>query len=157
MLFGFDPTGIVGGEGCGAFALPALLGGVLKGDIRSSSDLAAGSRLVLGRAAVFTDCGLLGIFGFPARLTGGGMGGAEEVGRSPLRGSPETLEPVGVAESGLMSPPGVPFLLVILNGLGVFDVAEEGVGDSRAACDLGRDGRGERMGGVMLAGGDLGD
>lgn len=157
MPFGFEAMGNAGGEGFGAFALPALLGGVLKGEMRSSSDLAAGSRLALGRAvAVSTGCGLLGIFGFPARLTGGGIGGAEAVGRSLLRGSPGTLDPVVVADSGFASRPGVPFLLTILKGFEPFGAAD-GEGESRAACDFGREGRGERMGGVMLAGGDLGD
>ena len=123
---------------------------MLKGETRSSSDFAAGSRLALGFATVSTDCGLLTIFGFPARLTGGG---ADAIGRSFLRRSPEMLEPVTVAESDFGSNPGVPFLLAILNG---FD-ATAGEGESSAACDIGRDGRGERMGGVLLAGGDLGD
>lgn len=142
-----------GGDGFGAFALPALLGGVLKGETRSSSDFAAGSKLALGFAVISSGCGLLKIFGFPARLTGGGIGGADAVGRSFLRGSPDMLEPVAVAESGFASKPGVPFLLVTLNG---FDTTG-GEGEPRAACDFGREGRGERMGGVMLAGGDLGD
>lgn len=148
--------GKTGGDGFGAFALPALLGGVLKGEMRSSSDFAAGSRLARGRVGVSTDCGLLAILGFPARLTGGGIGGAEAVGRSFFRGSPETLEPVAVAERGFASGPGVPFLLAILKGLEPFEEAA-GDGESRAACDFGRDGRGERMGGVMFAGGDRGD
>ena len=145
--------GNVGGDEFGALALPALLGGVLKGEMRSSSDLAAGSRLTLGFATVSTDCGLVAIFGFPARLTGGGIGGADAVGRSFLRGSPEILEPVAVAESGFASRPGVPFLLAILNGLD----STGGEGESSAACEVGREGRGERIGGVLLAGGDLGD
>lgn len=132
--------------------LPALLGGVLKGEMRSSSDL-AGSKLALGFATVSIDCGFEGIFGLPARLTGGGMGGADAVGRSFLRGSPDTLEPVAVAESGFASGPGVPFLLPNFQG---FDTTG-GEGESSAAWDVGRDGRGERMGGVILAGGDLGD
>jgi hypothetical protein len=145
--------GNAGGGELGALALPALEGGVLKGETRSSSDFAAGSRLALGFTAVCTDCGLLIILGLPARLTGGGIGGADAVGRSFLRGSPEMLEPVAVADSGFASNPGVPFLLAILNG---FD-ATAGEGESSAACDVGRDGRGERMGGVPPAGGDLGD
>ena len=148
--------GNIGGEGFGAFALPALLGGVLNGEMRSSSDFAAGSKLARGRATVFTAWGLLTIFGFPARFTGGGIGGAEAVGRSPLRGSPERLEPVAVADSGFGSRPGVPFLLAILNGFEPF-IATDWEGDSSAACDFGREGRGESMGGVMLDGGDLGD
>lgn len=151
--FGFEAMGNAGGDGLGAFALPALLGGVLKGEMRSSSDLAAGSRLARGFAGVSIACGLAAILGFPARLTGGGIGGADETGRSGLRDSPDTLDPVAVAESGFASGPGVPFRLAILKG---FDAAD-GEGESSAACDLGRDGRGERMGGVMPPGGDLGD
>lgn len=128
MPFGFDAIGSAGGEGFGAFALPALLGGVLKGEMRSSSDLAAGSKLALGFAMVSTCAGLVGIFGFPARLTGGGIGGAEAVGLSfLLRGSPDVLEPVAVAERDLTSGPGVPFLLVILKGFA------GGEGESSAA------------------------
>lgn len=126
---GFEAIGSVGGEGFGAFALPALLGGVLKGEMRSSSDLEAGSRLALGLIAVSTGCGLASIFGFPARLTGGGMGGAEATGLSLWRTSPDTLDPVAVAESDLISAPGVPFLLAILKG---FDTAA-GEGESSAA------------------------
>lgn len=150
MLFGLDAMGSVGGDGFGAFALPALLGGVLKGEMRSSSDLAAGSRLTLGFAGVSTDGGLGAILGFPARLTGGGIGGAEAVGLSIFRGSPEVLDPVAVAESDFTSRPGVPFLLAILSGF-------EAAGESRAAWAVGRDGRGDRMGGFRPAGGDLGD
>jgi hypothetical protein len=154
--FGFETSGIEGGEGLGAFALPALLGGVLKGEMRSSSDLVAGSRLALGRAGVSTGCGLLGILGLPARFTGGGIGGAEEVGRSPLRGSPGCPEPVWVADKGFTSKPGVPFRLAILKGLEPLG-ATGGEGESRAACDFGREGRGERIGGVSCGGGERGD
>lgn len=147
---------MVGGERSGAFVLPALLGGVLKGEYRSSSDLAAGSRLALGRAAGSMACGLLGIFGFPARLTGGGMDGAEAVGRSPFWGSPGCAEPVVVAESGFASSPEVPFLLAVLNSLEPFERAGR-EGESSAACDSGAEGRGERTGGFECGGGDLGD
>jgi|SRR5690242_7792328 len=114
MLFGFDAMGNVGGEGSGALALPALLGGVLKGEMRSSSDLPTGSKLALGFAVASAGCGLVAIFGFPARLTGGGIGGADAVGLSPFRESPDMLEPVAVAESDLTSVPGVPFRLAVL-------------------------------------------
>lgn len=130
--------------------LPALLGGVLNGEMRSSSDL-AGSRLALGFvAAMSTGCGFAAILGFPARLTGGG---AEDTGRSFLRDSPDMLEPVNAAESGFASGPGVPFLLAIESGFDATGVE----GESSAACDLGREGRGDSMGGVKPAGGDLGD
>lgn len=152
MPLGFEAMGNAGGDGFGALVLPALLGGVLNGDMRSSSDL-AGSRLALGFAVVSIDCGFEGILGLPARLTGGGMGGAEAVGRSLFRGSPAVLEPVGVAESGFASGAGVPFLLANFQGLDVTGVD----GESRAACDVGRDGRGERIGGARFAGGDLGE
>lgn len=133
--------------------LPALLGGVLNGEMRSSSDL-AGSRLALGFVtAVSTGCGFAAILGFPARLTGGGIGGADDVGRSFLRESPDMLEPVNVAESGFASRLGVPFLLAIESGFDATGVE----GESSAACDLGREGRGDSMGGVKPAGGDLGD
>jgi hypothetical protein len=152
MPLGFEARGRAGGEGFGAFALPALLGGVLNGDMRSSSDF-AGSRLALGFAMVSIDCGFEGIFGLPARFTGGGMGGAEAVGRSFLRGSPDTLDPVAVADKGFASGPGVPFLLPSFQGFDTIGVE----GESSAACDVGRDGRGERIGGVRFAGGDLGE
>lgn len=142
----------MGGEGLGAFVLPALLGGVLKGEMRSSSDFAAGSRLARGFAGVSSACGLDGIFGFPARLTGGGIGGADEIVRSCLRVSPDILDPVTVAERGFASWTGVPFLLAGLKGL----VAAGGECESSAACEVGREGRGERIGGVMPPG-DLGD
>lgn len=150
MPFGFDAMGNVGGEGSGALALPALLGGVLKGEMRSSSDLPTGSKLALGFAVASAGSGLAAIFGFPARLTGGGMGGADAVGLSPLRESPDVLEPVAVAESDLTSVPGVPFRLAVLKVL-------EATGESSAAWGVGREGRGERMGGVQPPGGDLGD
>jgi hypothetical protein len=152
MPLGFEARCNAGGDGFGAFALPALLGGVLKGDMRSSSDF-AGSRLALGFAMVSIDCGFEGIFGLPARFTGGGMGGADAVGRSFLRGSPDTLEPVAVADSGFASGPGVPFLLPNFHDFDTTGVE----GESSAACDFGRDGRGERIGGARFAGGDLGE
>ena len=118
--------------------------------MRSSSDL-AGSRLALGFvAAMSTGCGFAAILGFPARLTGGG---ADDIGRSFLRESPDMLEPVNVAESGFASGPGVPFLLAIESGFDATGVE----GESSAACDVGREGRGDSMGGVKPAGGDLGD
>jgi hypothetical protein len=85
MNFGFENPGMAGGD-VSSFALPPLLlGGVLKGDTSAASDEFSGARLV--RVIGSTDRGLLGIFGFPARFTGGGTGGAEAVGRSFLRGS----------------------------------------------------------------------
>ena len=81
------------------------------------------------------------------------MGGAEEVGRSLLRGSPVELEPVAVADRGFASGPGVPFLLPNFQFLD----AAGGDGESRAACEVGREGRGERMDGARFAGGDLGE
>ena len=89
----------------------------------------------------------------PARLTGGGIGGADETGRSFLRMSPEALDPVAVAERAFASWTGVPFLLAILKGLD----AAGGECESRAACEVGREGRGESIGGCMSPGGDLGD
>jgi hypothetical protein len=129
-----------GGEGLGAFVLPELLGGVLKGD-RSSVLSVEASGASDSRAATSAECDLLGIFGFPARLMGGGTGGAETVGRSPFRRS------TGGPMPGLRA--------AILNGFVPTAAGVEGEGEASAACDDGREGRGERMG--LSIGGDLGD
>jgi hypothetical protein len=82
---------MVGGVKLGAFVLPELLGGVLNGETLSSVLSARCSGANDSRVAISAECDLFGIFGFPARLTGGGTGGAETLGRSALRmsiGSP---------------------------------------------------------------------
>lgn len=71
---------------------PLLLGGVLKGDRSTASDVASGARFA--RAAVSTECDFGAILGFPARFTGGGTGGADAVGRSLFCGSLVRLEPL---------------------------------------------------------------
>lgn len=134
-----EKPGITGGDG--SFALPLLLGGVLKGETSAASDEASGAKEV--RVDVSTDCGLLSIFGFPARFMGGGTGGADEVGRSPLRGSAVGAAPDWDGNKGFESKEGVASRLGILKVLDPL-VAEAGVeGESSAACDFGRDGRGE--------------
>lgn len=139
MYFGLEKPGITGGDGC--FALPLLLGGVLKGETSAVSDEASGAKEARVDGSV--ECGLLGILGFPARFIGGGTGGADEVGRSPLRGSAEDATLCCAGNRGFESNEGVASRLGILK---VFDplVADAGVeGESNAACDVGRDGRGE--------------
>jgi hypothetical protein len=83
MYLGFENPGMAGGV-ASSFVLPLLLGGVLKGDTSASEDASGASD---ARAVVSIDCGLLGIFGLPARFIGGGMDGTVDVGRSFLRGS----------------------------------------------------------------------
>ena len=85
MYFGFEKPGITGGDGSPLTLSPLLLGGVLKGDTSAASDEFSGAKVA--RPPWSSDCGLLGIFGFPARFTGGGTGGADEFDRSPFRGS----------------------------------------------------------------------
>lgn len=86
MNFGFEKPGITGGEGSPLALPPLLLGGVLKGDTSAGSAEVSGAKDVR-RVDGSTERGLVGIFGFPARFTGGGTGGVEAVGRSFLRGS----------------------------------------------------------------------
>lgn len=110
MYFGFEKPGIAGGDGS-PFALPLLLGGVLKGDTSAASDEFSGARLA---RAASTDCDLLGIFGLPARLIGGGTDGAEDADFSPLRGSAEGVAAALVGNRGFESSEGVPSRLGIL-------------------------------------------
>jgi len=154
MYFGLENPGITGGEG--AFALPLLLGGVLKGDTSAASADDSGASEVRGTGVGSAECDLLGILGFPARFMGGGTGGADEIGRSLLRGSAAGPDPVCCGNSGLESAAGVPWRLGSLNLLPF--VADAGVvGESRAACDFGRDGLGEWTGDAYCFGGDFGD
>ena len=148
---------MVGGERLGAFVLPELLGGVLKGD-RSSVLSVKASGASDSRPAISAECDLLGIFGFPARLTGGGTGGAEAVGLSPFRRSAGGPTPGPGGNSGFESWLGVTVRAAILNGFVPAEAVVEAVEDASAACEDGREGRGERMGvSWELVGGDLGD
>lgn len=132
---------MTGGDGS-PFALPPLLlGGVLKGDTSAASKEVSGANVA--RAAVSIECDLDGIFGLPARLTGGGTGGAEAAGRSPLRGSPDGAEAAFEENSGLESRAGVVLRLGILNVFAPVEGGNAGEGESKAAWDVGRDGRGE--------------
>jgi hypothetical protein len=143
-----------GGEGLGAFVLPELLGGVLKGD-RSSALSVEASGASDSRAATSAECDLLGIFGFPARLIGGGTGGAETVGRSPFRRSTGGPMPGLEEDNGFEPWLGVTVRAAILNGFVPTAAGVESEGEASAACDDGREGRGERMG--LSLGDDLGD
>jgi hypothetical protein len=154
MYLGFESPGITGGDG--AFALPLLLGGVLKGDTSAASAEASGASEVRGAGVGSAECGLLGILGFPALFMGGGTGGADEIGRSLLRGSAAGPVPVCCGNSGLESAAGVPSRLGVLNLL-PFKADPGVVGESRTACDFGRDGFGECIGDPYCLGGDLGD
>lgn len=90
-----------------------LLGGVLKGETRSGASSCSGASVVLPEGSI--EAGFAGIFGFPARLMGGGTGGADEAWRSKtalLRGSVEGLGRTGVL-----------FLLGILSFLGPLPLA----------------------------------
>lgn len=84
--------------------------------------------------------------------------GAEEAGRSLLRGSAMegALECEG--KRGLVSRPGVASRLGILRVLvPPFEVAGEGVGECSAAWDFGREGRGAWICASGVFAGDLGD
>jgi hypothetical protein len=154
MYLGFENPGIIGGEGC--FALPLLLGGVLKGDTSAASAEASGASDVRDAGVESIGCDLLAILGLPARFMGGGTGGADEVGRSLLRGSAAGAAPECDGSKGLESSAGVPSRLGILNLVPL--VADAGgVGESRATCDFGRNGFGECIGELNDFGGDLGD
>jgi hypothetical protein len=73
---------MTGGEGS-PFALPPLLlGGVLNGDTSAASDEVSGARFE--RVGVSAESGFGPILGFPARLTGGGAGGADDFDPSRL-------------------------------------------------------------------------
>ena len=146
----------MGGEGSSLKLPPLLLGGVLKGDISAASE-ASGAKFA---RVVSTECDLAAILGFPARLTGGGTGGADDTGRSPLRGSLEGPLPVLAGKRGFASRLDaelVELRLGILKNLERLETAAEGEGSSSAACDTGREGCGERMGDVEDLGGDRGD
>jgi hypothetical protein len=91
MYLGLEKPGITGGVGSSLW-LSLLLGGVLKGDTSTTSKDVSGARVP--RASGSTEWDLLGILGFPARFTGGGTGGADDTGRSPLRGSALGVAPV---------------------------------------------------------------
>jgi hypothetical protein len=111
-------------------------------------------------AAGSTECDLPpSNFGFPARLIGGGTGGAEAIDLSKvplLRGSPEGLAGVFAVKKGLVSNTGVPIRLAALNGLIPFR-GVPGDGDSMAACGRFREGSGECIGVFEECGGDLGE
>jgi hypothetical protein len=143
MYLGLEKPGITGGVGSSLALPPLLLGGVLKGDTSAASaEVLPGASDARGAGSV--ECGLAGIFGLPARFTGGGTGGAEEVGRSLFRGSGAAgAEPVCEGNSGLDPNAGVVSRLGILKDLAPFVADVGGVGESRAACDFGREGCGE--------------
>ena len=143
---------MTGGEDSPLTLSPLLLGGVLKGEMSAASDVASGARFV--RAGKSTEIDFGGIFGLPARFTGGGTGGAEDTGRSPFRGSFAGPLPVWAGNVGFASAAGVPLRLGILKNLFPADTAE---GESSAACWAGRSGCGESMGEADDLGGDLGD
>lgn len=104
FILGFENPGMTGGEGS-PFALPSLLlGGVLKGDISAASEEASGARFA---RVVSTECDFGAILGLPARFTGGGTGGADDTGRSLLRGSFELPLLVLLGNTVFGSLPGV--------------------------------------------------
>lgn len=138
---GFENPGIGGGEGSPFALSPPLLGGVLNGETSAASDDVSGARDA--RVIGSKDCGLAAILGFPARLMGGGTGGAEEMGRSPFRGSLTDAGFVLEGKEVLKSRAGVESRLGILKFLAPFETGVAGVGESRAACEAGREGRGE--------------
>jgi hypothetical protein len=80
----FEKPGLTG-DGSSLVLSPLLLGGVLKGDKSTASEVASGARFA--RAAASTECDFGAILGFPARFTGGGTGGADAIERSLLCGS----------------------------------------------------------------------
>lgn len=93
VILGFEKPGITGGVGSPFVLPPLLLGGVLNGETSAAASTeASGARD--DRVAGSVDCDLVGTFGFPARLMGGGTGGAEATGRSPLRGSTDATDVV---------------------------------------------------------------
>lgn len=107
-----------------------------------------------------TECDLAGIFGFPARLTGGGAGGVETLCRSegpPFLASMDTPMVELGARLGFDSSPGVLFRLGILKAFGAWDVAGLCDGESNDVCGLFREGSGERICGSGPFGGDAGD
>jgi hypothetical protein len=155
MYFGLEKPGITGGEGSPLTLPSLLLGGVLKGDTSAGSGIVSGARVARAVGSPF--CGLPASFGFPARLTGGGIGGTEEVGRSLLRGSAAGTAAACEGKSGFESRAGVASRLDILKNLEPLVVDTGGDGESKAACDSGREGRGECTSESKDFGGDLGD
>lgn len=92
--------------------LPSLLlGGVLNGDASTFSATESGAR---DCPVASEERDLDGIFGFPARLIGGGTGGAEATGRSPLRGSAAGAAGELDGKKSFESAPGVGLRLGIL-------------------------------------------
>jgi len=150
---------MTGSEGSSFILPPLLLGGVLKGDISAASEV-SGTKFA---RVVSTEWDLVSIFGFPARLTGGGTGGADDTGRSPLRGSLEGPLLVLAEKRGFTSRVGVELVelgelrLGILKNLERLDTTAEGDGSSSAACETGREGCGESIGDAEDLGGDRGD
>jgi hypothetical protein len=143
LNLGFENPGMTGGEGSPFALFPLLLGGVLNGDTSAASDDVSGARFE--RTGGSADCGFGAILGFPARLTGGGTGGADEVDPSRLRGSLEDPLPVVAGRTGFESNAGVELRLGIFQNREPLD-ADPGVdGVSRAACEVGREGRGESI------------
>jgi len=140
MYWGFEKPGITGGEGSPLLP-PSLLGGVLKGDTSAASDALSGARLE--RVAISPGRDLLGILGFPARFTGGGIGGAEATGRSILRGSALGNEPVWDGNRGFALVAGRPSRVGVFHDLAPFEAPPTGLGECSAAWDVGREGRGE--------------
>jgi hypothetical protein len=154
MYLGLEKPGITGGEG--SALLPSLLlGGVLNGDTSAGSEVISGARVA--RAVESPFCGLPASFGFPARLTGGGIGGTEVVGRSLLRGSAAGTAAGFEAKSGLESRAGVASRLDILKNLEPLVAETGGDGESKAVCESGREGRGECISESKDFGGDFGD
>lgn len=111
---------------------------MLKGDTSAASEDVSGAKVV--RCGGSTDCGLLGILGFPARFTGGGTGGAEEIGRPPLCGSVAGVELALDGKRGFVSRAGVAPRLGILKVLVPFEAEMEGEGGSIGVCEPGREG-----------------
>jgi hypothetical protein len=140
MYCGFEKPGITGGEGSPLLPL-SLLGGVLKGDTSAASGAFSGAKVE--RVATSTGSGLLGILGFPALFTGGGMGGAEATGRSILRGSALGSEPVWDGNRGFALVEGRPSRRGVFHDLAPFEAPPEGLGECSAAWEVGREGRGE--------------
>lgn len=122
---------MTGGDGSPLALPPLLLGGVLKGDTSACSEAPSGANVARVDASV--ECDFAGILGFPARLTGGGTGGAEAIGRSPLRGSADGTGIVFEGKSGFDSRAGVVLRLGSLKERVPFEEGTAGEGESRAA------------------------
>jgi hypothetical protein len=130
---------------------------VLKGDALSKCDSASWSGASVDPGPGSPDGGLLNSFGFPARLMGGGTGGAIERSKVPLlRGSPAGLA-VEVAKRGFPSSAGVAARLGILKDFVPFETGVPGEGESKEVWGKFRAGNGEYIWGSNDFGGDWGD